>query len=72
MTDTALSAIITGGFGVVIAAIGLLAKANKRDHDTNTAKLDRLIESVKNLRHGHDRIETKLDTHIRDHAKGDV
>jgi hypothetical protein len=72
MTDSAITAVITGGFGVVIAAIGLLAKANKRDHDTNAAKLDRVLESVKNLRHGHDRIESKLDGHIRDHAKGDV
>jgi hypothetical protein len=59
------ASVITGGFGVVITLIGLLSRANKREHGENGAKLDELLR-------GHTRIESKIDNHINDHAKGDV
>ena len=59
------ASVITGGFGVVITLIGLLSRANKREHGENGAKLDELLR-------GQDRVETKIDNHINDHAKGDV
>jgi hypothetical protein len=59
------ASVVTGGFGVIITLIGLLARANKREHGENGTKLDQLIR-------GHERIETKIDTHINDHARGDV
>lgn len=65
MNDGIVIAIISGGFTVVVALIGLLARANKKDHDVNGGKLDQLLK-------GHDRIESKIDTHINDHARGDV
>jgi hypothetical protein len=66
------AAIVSGGFGVVIALLGLLAKANKREHGENSSKLDRVLEATQNLKDGHSRIESKIDGHINDHAKGDV
>lgn len=65
MSDGVLQTIIGGGFGVVVAMIGYLAHTNKREHAENGGKLDQLLR-------GHDRIEGKIDTHINDHAKGDV
>lgn len=72
MNNGLMAAIISGGFGIVIALIGLLAKANRREHGENSGKLDRVLEATQNLKDGHSRIETKIDNHINDHAKGDV
>lgn len=65
MSDAVLVAIITGGFGLIGSMIALLAKANRREHGENGHKLDLLLK-------GHERIESKVDTHINDHARGDV
>jgi hypothetical protein len=65
MSDTVLAAIITGGFGVLIAMIGYLVKTTRDDHGKTAANLNELLR-------GHDRIENKLDGHINDHARGDV
>ena len=65
MNDTVLAAIITGGFGVLIAMIGALVKMTRTDHGKTSAKLDELLR-------GHERIEGKVDGHINDHARGDV
>lgn len=65
MSQGLWAAFVTGGFGLVIAILGLFAKANKRDHNENSGKLDLLLK-------GHERIEGKIDGHINDHAKGDV
>lgn len=54
--DAALAAFITGSFGIVIAFINRLRKENKEDHGQNVSILNR--------------IEGKIDTHIRDHATG--
>jgi hypothetical protein len=59
------AAVVSGGFGVIIAVLGLFARANKRDHNENSGKLDLLLK-------GHERIEGKIDGHINDHARGDV
>jgi hypothetical protein len=65
MTEAVLTTTIAGGFTIVVALIGIAARYNKRDHDVNTGKLDLLLK-------GHERIESKIDTHINDHAKGDL
>lgn len=57
MSDQVLVAVIGGGFSVVVAMLTLIDKRNNRDHANNAAKLDR--------------IETKIDSHIVDHAKGE-
>lgn len=65
MSDLLIASGVSGGFAVIVAMIGYLAHTNKREHAENGGKLDQLLR-------GHDRIETKIDTHINDHAKGDV
>lgn len=65
MSQGLWAAVVSGGFGVIIAILGLFARANKRDHNENSGKLDLLLK-------GHERIEGKIDGHINDHAKGDV
>ena len=65
MSDAVLVALITGGFGLIGSMVALLAKANRREHGENGHKLDLLLK-------GHERIESKVDTHINDHARGDV
>lgn len=65
MNDAALAALITGGFAVIVALIEMLRRDNKRDHGYNSAKLDHLVD-------GQHRVESKIDTHIVDHARGDV
>ena len=57
-------ALITGGFGVLIALIQKHAKENRADHGVVATKLD-------NLAAGHTRIESKIDNHVVDHAKGE-
>lgn len=55
-----------GSVGVVLAALfQSMRRENKTDHGVVSAKLDMLAE-------GHARIEHKVDTHINDHAKGDL
>ena len=65
MSQGLWAAVVSGGFGVIIAILGVFARANKRDHNENSGKLDLLLKS-------HNRIESKIDTHINDHARGDV
>jgi hypothetical protein len=72
MNNGLMAAIVSGGFGIVIALIGLLAKANKREHGENSTKLDRVLEATLHLKDGQTRVESKIDGHINDHAKGDV
>lgn len=57
-------ALITGGFGVLIALIQKHAKENRADHGVVATKLDHLAA-------GHDRLEAKIDGHVTDHAKGE-
>lgn len=65
MSEAVLTTVIAGGFTVIVAILGLFARANKRDHNENSGKLDLLLK-------GHERIEGKIDGHIGDHARGDV
>ena len=53
MSDGIIVAIISGGFGVVIALIGLFARANKKDHKENSGKLDYIAELLKDHLKGH-------------------
>jgi hypothetical protein len=51
-------AVITAVGGVLAALVQALRKENREDHATVAGALNR--------------IENKVDTHIRDHATGDV
>ena len=56
MNDLVAAALITGGFSVIVAMIERMRRENARDHAGNSGKLDR--------------IESKIDNHVTDHAKG--
>jgi len=58
MIETLLVAVVTGAFGVLVALIQRGRKENATDHATVVRTLER--------------VETKIDTHINDHARGDV
>lgn len=58
MTEAVIVALITGGFGVLVAILQQFRKENANDH----ALVVRTLE----------RVETKIDEHIGDHARGDV
>ncbi len=72
MQTEIVTALITGGFAVIVAMIEFTRRQNNKDHGRNADKLDDLARS-------HRRVEEKVDTlqdnhlqHIRDHAKGDL
>lgn len=56
MSDLIAAALVTGGFSVMVALIERMRRENARDHGANAGKLDR--------------IESKIDNHVTDHAKG--
>lgn len=58
MTEAVLVAIITGGFAVIVAVLQQFRKENATDHATVVRTLER--------------VETKIDSHIGDHARGDL
>ena len=58
MTEVVIVALITGGFGVLFAILQQFRKENAIDHTTVVRTLER--------------VETRIDTHIGDHARGDV
>jgi hypothetical protein len=44
---TTTTALISGGFTVVVAMIGYLAHTNKKDHNENGSKLDYIGDLLK-------------------------
>ena len=56
MSEIVSAAIVTGAFSVLVAMIEKMRRENARDHGANAVKLDR--------------IESKIDNHVTDHAKG--
>lgn len=57
MSDGVFIAVITGGFGLLGAMLEFARRQNAADHGEVSKSLGR--------------IETKIDTHINDHAKGE-
>ena len=58
MSEAIIVALITGGFGLLVAILQQFRKENAIDHATVVATLER--------------VEGKIDEHIRDHARGDL
>jgi hypothetical protein len=65
-------ALIGGAVTLIVALLEFMRRQNNKDHAVNASKLDRVLEATNNLKDGHKRIEDKIDTHINDHARGDV
>jgi hypothetical protein len=62
-----LSAIVTGAFGVLIAAIQKFKKENASDHEVVMGMLKMVYKKQSNVEDKIDRVDTKLDTHIQNH-----
>lgn len=58
-----IAALVTVVGGVVTTLLVVLRGENKEDHALVVSSLDRLAG-------GMERVESKIDTHITDHAKG--
>jgi hypothetical protein len=58
MSPEVAAALVTGAFVVLVALIEKTRRDNNRDHGENSVKLDR--------------IESKIDGHINDHARRDL
>jgi hypothetical protein len=50
---TVSTALVTGGFSVVVAMIGYLAHTNRRDHHQNGSKLDYIADLLRDHLKGH-------------------
>lgn len=72
MNEAILTTLIAGGFSVLVALIEVMRRQNNRDHGINAGKLDALTERQRDTTHAIERVETKIDTHINDHARGNV
>lgn len=70
--DATWAAIVTGAFGLLMIMIEKGRRENNRDHGFVQEKLDSLKEDIKDIDEDVAHIEAKLDTHIRDHAVGDL
>ena len=57
-----LVAVITG----FVTLVGILIQFRKENHDDHAI----VVGSLNRLADGIDRVETKIDEHITDHAKG--
>lgn len=72
MSDPVLTTLLAGGFSVLVALIEVMRRQNNRDHGINATKLDALAERQRDTTNAVKRVETKVDTHINDHARGNV
>ena len=79
MNGTILAVVASGeliaaaiaGFATVAAAYVTVRRPMKREHAENKIIGTGIATALTNLGHTTDRIETKVDTHINDHAKGE-
>jgi len=62
-----LSAVVTGAFGVLIAAIQKFKKENASDHEVVMGMLKMVYKKQGNVEDKIDRVDSKLDTHIQNH-----
>lgn len=72
MSDAVLTTLLAGGFSVLVALLEMTRRQNNRDHNTNATKLDVLAVQQDEARRTLNRVEDKIDTHINDHAKGNL
>lgn len=63
MSTPVIVALITGGFGIIVALIQSSRRENKRDHGV-------VAESLRGLHKEVHRVGQKVDRHINWHAEG--
>ena len=62
-----LSAVVTGAFGVVVTLIQKFKKENASDHEVVMGMLKMVYKKQSNVEDKIDRVDNKLDAHIRGH-----
>jgi hypothetical protein len=62
-----LSAVVTGAFGVIVTLIQKFKKENASDHEVVMGMLKMVYKKQTNVEDKIDRVDDKLDTHIRGH-----
>jgi len=62
-----LSAVVTGAFGVIVTLIQKFKKENASDHEVVMGMLKMVYKKQTNVEDKIDRVDNKLDTHIRGH-----
>lgn len=65
MSTPVIVAVITGGFGIIVALIQSSRRENKRDHGV-------VAESLRGLHKEVHRVGQKVDRHINWHAEGNT
>lgn len=62
-----LSAAVTGAFGFLAVLVQRFRKENAQDHDLVMGMLKMVYKKQGNVEDKIDRVDSKLDAHIRDH-----
>lgn len=62
-----LSAVVTGAFGVIVTLIQKFKKENASDHEVVMGMLKMVYKKQGNVEDKIDRVDDKLDAHIRGH-----
>ena len=65
-----LSAVVTAVGGIVVTIISQFRKENREDHAVVSGMLQHIYKSVKGVETKVDKVESKLNDHIKEHTRG--
>jgi hypothetical protein len=65
-----LSAVVTAVGGIVVTVISQFRKENREDHAVVSGMLQHIYKSVKGVETKVDKVESKLNDHIKEHTRG--
>ena len=65
-----LSAVVTAVGGIVVTVISQFRKENREDHAVVSGMLQHIYKSVKGVETKVDKVENKLNDHIKEHTRG--
>ena len=65
-----LSAVVTAVGGIVVTVISQFRKENREDHAVVSGMLQHIYKSVKGVEVKVDKVEHKLNDHIKEHTRG--
>ena len=65
-----LSAVVTAVGGIVVTVISQFRKENREDHAIVSGMLQHIYKSVKGVETKVDKVESKLNDHIKEHTRG--
>ena len=65
-----LSAVVTAVGGIVVTVISQFRKENREDHAVVSGMLQHIYKSEKGVETKVDKVEGKLNDHIKEHTRG--